>query len=153
MRTWRLKPNKAELLETRPQTTPRDWLEAAGWKRLTTLNRALGEFAHTKPTSRWTGAHELLAKLQIDVARATAIFTARSASPDFVSNLVAHEVTATLAELSGGVTPVMVELLTYVGLDTSRRVEPLRTSSITFGRSEQKASNDQNLWMALGEVG
>jgi hypothetical protein len=93
-RAWRLKPTKAAELENRWQTTPRDWLEAAGWRRLTALNRALGEFAHVKATSRWLGARELLSELQLNVDSKSAIYTARGASLDIVSLLVAKEVLA-----------------------------------------------------------
>jgi hypothetical protein len=119
VRTWRLKPERAQALESRQRTTPRDWLEAAGWKRLITLNRALGEFAHMRPGSRWIGAHELLAKLQIDVPAETALFTARGASLDFVSDLVAREVSASVAGLSPVVGARLTELLDSVGLETS----------------------------------
>jgi hypothetical protein len=99
-RAWRLKPTKAAELENRWQTTPPDWLEAAGWRRLTALNRALGEFAHVKATSRWHGARELLSELQLNVDSESAIYTARGASLDFVSLLVAKEVLAWCEELS-----------------------------------------------------
>src|SRR5665647_3936431 len=79
-RTWRLKPEKARLLEERSETTPRDWLENAGWRRLSPLNRALGEFAHVRPSRRWNAARALLASLQLDVDEDTAIFTARGAA-------------------------------------------------------------------------
>jgi hypothetical protein len=65
LRAWRLKPQKAKLLEEQgSRTSTRDWLEAAGWRRLSILNRSLGEFAHVTPESRWTGAREVLAAIQ-----------------------------------------------------------------------------------------
>lgn len=76
LRAWRLKPTKAEALESRDRSIPRNWLEAAGWRRLSALNRALGEFAHAHPDAKWPGAHELLAKMQMDVDPDKAIFTA-----------------------------------------------------------------------------
>ena len=100
MRTWRTKPTKAAQLEASPGTRPRDWLEAAGWRRLAALNRALGEFAHTKLNSRWSGAHELLSRLQGDVDPKRAIYTARGAAIDFVAALVAAEVLAVTGDLS-----------------------------------------------------
>lgn len=100
MRTWRTKPTKAAQLEASPATTPRDWLEAAGWRRLAALNRALGEFAHTRPNSRWSGAHELLSRLQVDVDPERAILTARGTAIDFVAALVAAEVLAATTDLS-----------------------------------------------------
>jgi hypothetical protein len=99
-RAWRLKPTKAVELENRRQTTPRDWLEAAGLRRLTAMNRALGEFAHVKETSRWLGARELLSELQLNADPTSAIYTARGASLDFVSLLAAKEVLAWCEEVS-----------------------------------------------------
>lgn len=64
-RTWRLKPRKAERLAERgARTTPRDWLDAAGWRRFGILNLALGELAHLTPASRWTGAIKALTVAQ-----------------------------------------------------------------------------------------
>src|SRR5262249_52397480 len=56
LRTWRRRPDKARRLEASERTTPRDWLGAAGWRRLDALNRALGELAHARADSRWHGA-------------------------------------------------------------------------------------------------
>lgn len=66
LRAWRLKPSGAAKFEARGErTSGRDWLELAGWRRLSVLNRALGEFAHASPESaRWSGAREALADLQ-----------------------------------------------------------------------------------------
>lgn len=119
LRVWRCKPTKALLLESRWQTTPRDWMEEAGWRRLTALNRALGEFAHTKPTSRWSGARELLAALQIEVDRDRALLTARGASIEFVTSLSAQETTALVADLSPTVAERMQELFESVGIAMS----------------------------------
>jgi hypothetical protein len=126
MRTWRLKPTKAGLLESREQTMPRDWIEGAGWRRLNPLNRALGEFAHTRATSRWTGARELLSSLQPDVVEDDGIYTARGAALDFVSALVAREVHARIAGLSPVLAATLAELFTDFGFDptlSSKSVE------------------------------
>ena len=66
LRVWRTKPKTAEKLEGRAQTTPRDWLEAAGWRRLSLVNRSLAEFSHAKPCVQWWGALEALAKTQAE---------------------------------------------------------------------------------------
>jgi hypothetical protein len=42
----------------------RDWLEAAGWRRLSILNRSLGEFSHATLEARWSGARKVLTELQ-----------------------------------------------------------------------------------------
>jgi hypothetical protein len=64
MRTWRLKPEAAAKLEANPQTTPRDWLEAAGWRRLTLLSRALGEYVHGTVEVAHNTARRALVSLQ-----------------------------------------------------------------------------------------
>jgi hypothetical protein len=64
-RTWRLKPDKAARLEARGLlASPRDWLVAAGWRRLGVFNAALGELSHTTPRSRYGGALGVLAAVQ-----------------------------------------------------------------------------------------
>jgi len=112
LRTWRLKPARAAKLEANGnKTTPANWIEAAGWKRLRALNRALGEFAHAMPRSDWTGARELLAMLQDgDVDADKAIYTARGAALEFVTHLVADETTAAIRDLS----PVMADNITVI---------------------------------------
>lgn len=90
LRVCHIKPDKAEQLTARPSTMPKDWLEAAGWRRLAALNRALSEFAHAHEKSRWSGARRLLAMLQIDPDE-DALFTARGAALDFATKLVARE--------------------------------------------------------------
>jgi hypothetical protein len=65
LRTWRLKSDKAAILEQRGErASSRDWLEAAGWRRLSVLNRSLGEFSHATPEARWSGARNALIALQ-----------------------------------------------------------------------------------------
>jgi len=61
LRAWRLKPQRAVRVEDRgSDATPRDWWEAAGWRRLTELARSLSEFAHWRPTPQWTEASRYL---------------------------------------------------------------------------------------------
>lgn len=110
LRTWRLKPAKAQKLEGKPETTPRDWLEAAGWKRLLALNKALGELAHTKATSRWSGARELLAKFQMDVDDDRAIFTARGSCLTFVQKLAAQELCAEMKTISPTISEALARI-------------------------------------------
>lgn len=87
LRAWRNKPDKAEVLESRaPLTSTRDWLETAGWRRLSTLNRSLGEFSHISANSRWTGAREALSLMQNRDPESTSepIRTARGSALDEV---------------------------------------------------------------------
>ncbi|MEU3847506.1 hypothetical protein AB0E44_11020 [Micrococcus terreus] len=64
-RAHRLKSPKATQMETRQQS-PRRWLEAAGYKRLAPVGRALGEFSHYTAASRRSDARRLLVEAQID---------------------------------------------------------------------------------------
>jgi hypothetical protein len=66
-RVWRLKPAIAERLAARGRiSTPRDWYEAAGWRRLSILTRSLSELSHFRPGIRWSGAREALARTVAD---------------------------------------------------------------------------------------
>ena len=99
LRTWHLKPAKAATLEANIATTPRDWLEGAGWRRLSALNRALSEFAHAHRGTRWDGARQLLTALQTDPDESIAPFTARGAAMDFVTTLAARETIRIIGDL------------------------------------------------------
>ncbi len=63
-RTWRLRPERALKIEANPSSTPRDWIEGAGWRRLNLLNRALGEFAHGSTKTNWSAARDALVAIQ-----------------------------------------------------------------------------------------
>ncbi|NKT14675.1 hypothetical protein GS495_16625 [Rhodococcus hoagii] len=63
-RTWRRNPTRAAKIEGNPNSTPRDWIEAAGLRRLNLLNRALGEFAHGSARANWNIAQDALVALQ-----------------------------------------------------------------------------------------
>ncbi|WP_433754659.1 hypothetical protein [Nocardia sp. CA-135398] len=78
-RAWRVKPNRAAKIETSQNSTPRDWIEAAGWRRLNLFNRALGEFAHGATTADWALARDALVILQHNAdTNEHANFTGRS---------------------------------------------------------------------------
>jgi hypothetical protein len=120
IRAWRVKPAKATTLEANPATTPRDWLEAASWRRLGALNRALSEFAHAHPGSRWDGARDLLTALQTDPDERIAPFTARGSALDFVATLAARETISVIAEAhSPLIAETMREALTPAHLELS----------------------------------
>lgn len=65
-RMWRTKPARATRLEASSRTSPRDWVEGAGWRRLTLMSKALGEFAHGRETVSWSKAREALVAIQED---------------------------------------------------------------------------------------
>lgn len=67
LRAWRLKPGSAARVEAQgPRSSARDWLEAAGWRRLSVINRSLGEFSHIpdKAPEKWHEARRALMQLQ-----------------------------------------------------------------------------------------
>lgn len=74
-RAHRRKPSKAIDMETRRQT-PQRWLEAAGYRRLGPLGRALGEFSHYTSRSMREDARRLITEVQADDS-AEAQYTAR----------------------------------------------------------------------------
>ncbi|WP_297649664.1 hypothetical protein [Pseudonocardia sp.] len=111
LRTWRRKPSKAESLTARSQTTPRDWITHAGWKRLSVLNQVLGEFAHARKMRDWPAARRLLAEMQLNVDPERAIFTARGAAIDFVASLAAREVVWLLSDVSDNISNSVARLL------------------------------------------
>lgn len=115
-RTWRIKRTKAARLEARASTTPRDWLEAAGWRRLAALNTALGEFAHVKSFTQWDIARELLTQFQRDADPEQARFTARGAAIEFVTMLVAEEVAASAGEVSPAIASRISEAFDHLNL-------------------------------------
>ncbi|MGP4058437.1 hypothetical protein ACTWP6_27050 [Mycobacterium sp. 4D054] len=120
LRTWHIKPAKAAALEGSPGTTPRDWLEGAGWRRLGALNRALSEFAHAHRGTRWDGARELLSALQIEPDSSIAPFTARGAALDFVTTLAARETIRIIdARHSATIASAMRAAMTLGGLNMS----------------------------------
>jgi hypothetical protein len=111
IRTWRRRPDKARKLETSGRTTPRDWLEAAGLRRLEALNRALGEMAHARIGSRWHGARDLLAQLQPSPAHEMSIYTARGFCLDTMVLLAGHELVAATRPVSPAVAAAFATVL------------------------------------------
>jgi hypothetical protein len=77
-RTWRVKPHRAAKIEESPNATPRDWIEGAGWRRLSLLNRALGEFAHGSAMTNWNQARDALVAIQADAESDQAKYTGRT---------------------------------------------------------------------------
>ncbi|GAA2094635.1 hypothetical protein GCM10009823_13750 [Brevibacterium salitolerans] len=93
-RTWRLKPDRAAKIEARQNATPRDWIEASGWRRLRQLNWALGEFAHGSTDADWVRAREALVALQSDPQDELAQFTGRTHALTALSFMVSVECAA-----------------------------------------------------------
>jgi len=78
VRTWRLKPAAAAKLESCSKTTPRDWLEAAGWRRLNLVSRAFGEYVHGSGDVNRSAALAALISLQDDPADPLSKLTGRT---------------------------------------------------------------------------
>jgi len=77
-RTWRIKPDAARKLEDRPETTPRNWIEKCGWRRLGVLLRSLGEFAHGADPDHWWTARDVLVALNPNPDRDIAQMSGRT---------------------------------------------------------------------------
>jgi hypothetical protein len=113
-RTWRLKPALGDRLDRREgKTRPRDWFDAAGWRRLSLVARSLGEFSHFRPGVRWTGARRSLAEaIKDDVpAGQEPIMRARGAIMNRTFLMLAAEVVARLRDLNGRVADVYETLI------------------------------------------
>lgn len=64
LRAFHVKPQRAQRVEAAGlAASPCDWFDAAGWRRLSVLNRSLGELSHFRMESRWFGAREALVAL------------------------------------------------------------------------------------------
>ncbi|MCF6523785.1 hypothetical protein [Streptomyces sp. JJ36] len=109
MRVWSLKPEKARRLEDSRQTTPKDWIIAAGWKRLNALNRALGEFAHAHARVRQDGAREILWKIQLDGAESS-IRTARGHTMDALTAVTMLEAARAVKHVSPAIHEAFIAL-------------------------------------------
>ncbi|WP_436771960.1 hypothetical protein [Yinghuangia sp. YIM S09857] len=99
LHVWAKKPEKAKKLESSAAATPKDWINAAGWKRLSALNRALGEFSHAHAKIRWDGARQILVDMQDD-GTPHAIYTARAHTLDALIALLMHVCIGSAATLS-----------------------------------------------------
>lgn len=130
-RAHRVKPARAARVEdTGAAASPARWLEAAGWKRLAVLGRALGEFAHVSFRARWSGARDALSAMQ-----ASSIphpdSTARGHALDAASCLLAHEVAVRLDQACPAVGSAFRARVTGLGIDHHERyVEELLQRSL-----------------------
>lgn len=102
-RAHRVKPVRAARVEAMgAASTPARWLEAAGWKRLAVLGRALGEFAHVSFRARWSGARDALTALQSGEDAHTSS-TARGHALEAAAYLLAYEVATRLDQATPAV--------------------------------------------------
>ncbi|MEU0379418.1 hypothetical protein ABZ093_19250 [Streptomyces cyaneofuscatus] len=91
LRVWSIKPEKAEKLENSSATTPKDWINASGLRRLQSLNRALGEFSHFHAKIRLDGARDILQKMQKNGEHEDSQYTARGHALDALAALLMSE--------------------------------------------------------------
>jgi len=104
-------PVKAARIYKNEKSTPRDWLEAAGWRRLHVLNVALGEMAHTRQHSRWSSARSLLAELLPDsIDPEDAPYRARGFALDSVLGLGARVALESIQGISEEIHETMSKL-------------------------------------------
>jgi len=121
LRTWRLKPTKADRLEA-TQTPPQRWLEAAGWRRLGPLNLALGEFAHMVERSDWERGRAILTDIQVDADAGLAPFTARGNALLLIEELAAREAAARLELAAPETSRAFAKVLEEHGLDITAQL-------------------------------
>ena len=120
-RAYRVKPARAARVEDmRAGASPARWLEAAGWKRLGVLGRALGEFAHISFRAQWSGARDALSALQAsDTPHPDS--TARGHALDASAYLLAHEVAARLDQACPAVAAAFRARVTHLRTDEHER--------------------------------
>lgn len=130
-RAHRLKPSRAARVEVMgAAASPVRWLEAAGWKRLAVLGRALGEFAHISFRARWGGARDALAALQAS-GTPSPDSTARGHALDASAYLLAHEVAARLDDACPAAAAAFRARVTLLDADKHERyVEELLQRSL-----------------------
>lgn len=101
MRVCRTKPEKAAKLDASPATAPKDWINSAGWRRLSALTKALGEFSHAHGKVRWEGAREILEKVaDNDLEPEHATYLARGSALNAVAALLLSESVAAAQSVS-----------------------------------------------------
>jgi hypothetical protein len=125
-RAHRLKPGRAVRVESAGAlVTSTRWLEAAGWKRLGVLSRALGEFAHISLRSRWSGARQALTVIQAEDTERS-MFTARGHALEAAAYLLAHEVAQRLDMVAPGAASAFREEVTLLpDAEHDRHIEDL----------------------------
>jgi hypothetical protein len=95
-------------------------VDAAGWRRLKAMNRALGEMAHARIGSRWDGARNLLAQLQPSFPQEMSIYTDRGFCLDTLVLLAARELLDSIQLISPAVALSFSKVLGLEMRDESR---------------------------------
>lgn len=136
-RSHRLRPAKAMKLESRPAiNNPSRWLETAGWRRLSTLMRAMSEFSHTTDRSRRPGAFQLLVDVQTTAVPEHEVYTARGSALDLTITLLTTE----LIEFAGGDFPGIKEALkdfsSIYDCDPTDQLEALLNHAFSYHQAD-----------------
>lgn len=124
-RTWRMKPERAARIESSLNATPRDWIEASGWRRLGLMNRALGEFAHGSTSADWSLARNALVALQSDPQDELAQFTGRSHALSALIFMVSVECAAWVDQFSTELGGAYRNVIRINGDQANRAIEAL----------------------------
>jgi hypothetical protein len=117
LRTWHVHPDAAQALQSTSSTTPRRWMNIAGWSQYRSLDRALFEFAHANRESRLDAAGILLDDHRNDPESPLAQRVARQTALDKVTALAAAETIRVVAAQSPAIADIMREALHHRGLD------------------------------------
>lgn len=141
LRTWHIHPDAAQALQSTTWTTPRRWMNIAGWSQYRSLDRTLFEFAHANRESRLDAAEILLEDHHDDPESPLAQRIARQTALDKVTALAAVEtIRVVAAHQSVAIANAMREALHERGLDTrttparrppNKRTSPRRTAQDT----------------------
>lgn len=148
-RAWRIKPHRAEKVEASVSVAPVRWAEAAGYRRLSVLSRALGEFSHLNPRVRWTGARQLLTAVQHPEHAPYPDSTARGYALDSAAYLLAHEVATRLTEVNPRLAEAFRSTVTLLDEEVhEERIESLLERSMQhrahdFGDPDLHQATDQ----------
>jgi hypothetical protein len=127
LRAWRLKPQRAERLELSPRTTAKDWLDRAGLSRLSELNTALGELAHSPHRADWGSAFFRLVRVNHTDQDGHGFFTARGNAFLEVTYLLASEILATIRDVWPTVGDAFSTLFESVSLTGDNRERTTET--------------------------
>jgi hypothetical protein len=97
---------------------PSRWLETAGWRRLSALNTALGEYAHAQKQVDPIGPRLLLSALQMDASdNPDAVATARRHALDLVAEFAGRSIIDVLKTMSPRIAETAAEMLNTDLLD------------------------------------
>lgn len=155
-RSYRLKPVKAERLSARPELPASRWFEVAGWGRLATYVRALGEFSHIHLASRRSGARQILTDLQGPVDPIEAPHGARREALDEAAYMLAYELAEHLDKTHADLASAFRNAITLLTKDEHearleawlRRAEKFRDSS--FGVADANLAAERSEHVATG---